>query len=180
MSDKNRWCWWCCHGFDTPAVSLPTSYDEKKQVFTGFGTFCGFPCMKAYNHYENLSQKGNQYMLISLLYSRSNPQNPFQNIVCAPPRQCLKEFGGDMDIDTFREQNDVYDLQLPPMINVSHIIDRQQTNSNWVMKSSASPNTGATFNLNDTKKISNNAIKIKPNKKQVNTLDNVLGIFQNR
>jgi hypothetical protein len=85
-----------------------------------------------------------------------------------------------MDISTFRERNDaVYELQLPPMINVSHIIDRQQTNSNWIMKSGANPNMGVTFNINDTKKVSNNAIKIKPNKKQTNTLDSVLGIFQN-
>lgn len=180
-TESHLWCWWCCHTFDTQAMSLPISYDEKKQAFAGFGTFCSFSCMKAYNHYENLSQKGNQYMLISLLYSKSNPQKAYQHVVCAPPRQCLKEFGGDMDISTFREQNDtVYELQLPPMINVSHIIDRQQTNSNWVMKSGANPNTGATFNINDTKKVSNNAIKIKPNKKQVNTLDGVLGIFQNR
>jgi len=178
---SNLWCWWCCHTFDTPALSLPVSYDEKKQVFTSFGTFCSFGCMKAYNHYENLSQKGTQATLISLLYSKSNLKNPFKHVVCAPPRQCLKEFGGDMDITTFRQQGDtIYDLQLPPMMNVSHIIDRQQTNSNWVMKSSANPTNGTTFNINEPKRISNNAIKIKPTKKQTNTLDNVLGIFQNR
>lgn len=176
----NPWCWWCCHPFDAPKLSLPISYDDKKQTFTGFGTFCSFSCMKAYNHYENLSQKSNQYMLISLLYSKSNHTKPYQHVICAPPRQCLKVFGGDMDISIFRNNTEIYDLQLPPMINVRHIIDRQQTNSNWVMKSGATHNTSATFNTNDTKRVSNDAIKIKPTKKQVNTLDSVLGIFQNR
>ena len=118
-------------------------------------------------------------MLISLLYSMSNLTQPFHCINCAPPRQCLKEFGGDMHITTFRNTNEVYELHLPPMINVSHIIDRQQTSSNWVMKSGVNTSSSSTFQMNDTKKVSNHALKIKPNNKQINTLESVLGIFKN-
>jgi hypothetical protein len=133
--------------------------------------------MKAYNHYENLSQKKTQYSLISLMYAKSNPDKPFQQVICAPPRQCLKEFGGDMDITAFRaKHNIIYDLQLPPMIKLNHVIDKQQTN--WTRSVNNEPNDVLNFS-NKGSKIMNNAIKIKPNQNKMTTLDSVLGIFPN-
>lgn len=170
------WCWWCCHTIHQHDLGLPISYDPKCDTFKTFGHFCSFPCMKAFNHYENLSQKNTQYSLISLMYSKSNPGSPFSRVVCAPPRQCLKEFGGDMDIRTFRNQeNIVHDLQLPPMVKLNHVIDKQQIN--WIRSNNQS-NEPLDTNKKSTK-IANHAIKIKPNVNKMNTLDSVLGIFPN-
>jgi len=170
------WCWWCCHSIPNQDIGLPISYDAKTDTFNTVGHFCSFPCIKAYNHYENLSQKNTQYSLISLMYSKSHVTRLFDKIVCAPPRQCLKEFGGDMDITTFRNQeNIVHDLQLPPMVKVNYVIDKQQTN--WIRSTNQSNESSETTKRNT--KIANNAIKIKPNHNKMNTLDSVLGIFPN-
>jgi hypothetical protein len=175
-SEVPRWCWWCCHDFpnNTP-LSLPVAYDSKTDLFTTFGCFCSFECMKAYNHYENNSQKNNQYMLISFMYSKANPHAPFTRVGCAPPRQCLIEFGGDMSIDQFRETSRefVYDLRLPPIVKIDHVIEKQQ--SNWVMRTESAKSVNDTTFKSDTK-VMNNAIKIKPNPKKMTTLDAVFGI----
>jgi hypothetical protein len=169
------WCWWCCHPFENESLGMPVSYDPKHNHFKTFGHFCSFSCMKAYNHYENLSQKNMQYALISLMYSQSNPQRPFHQVICAPPRQCLKEFGGSMDIREFRTQTDIHDLQLPPMVRLNHVIDKQQTN--WI-RSTQTPIETIDYATKGNR-VTNNAIKIKPNMKKMNTLDSVLGIFPN-
>lgn len=174
---SQSWCWWCCHDFSNMPLSLPIAYDAKTKKFTSFGNFCSFECMKAYNHYENVSQKNKQYMLISLMYAKANPESPFVCIGCAPPRQCLKEFGGEMAIDTFREssrQGIVYDIQLPPVIKADYIIDKQQ--SNWVMRSDTNNKTTDTVFDTTVPKVKNNAIKIRPNPKKMTTLDAVFGI----
>lgn len=173
------WCWWCCHDFPGTPMGLPVSYDAKTEKFKTFGNFCGFSCMKAYNHYENLSQKHTQYALISLMHAKANSKEPFKHIVCAPPRQCLKEFGGDMDIKEFRSQSEmIHDLQLPPMVRVNHVIEKQHTN--WLQSTNNTPFDSVDYNKTQGKVV-NNAIKIKPtnNKAKLNTLDSVLGIFPN-
>jgi hypothetical protein len=174
---SKSWCWWCCHDFSNIPLSLPIEYNSKTTQFTTFGNFCSFECMKAYNHYENVSQKNNQYMLISLMYSKSNTSSPFACVGCAPPRQCLKEFGGDMTIETFREisrKGVVYDIQIPPIIKADYVIDKQQ--SNWVMRSDTNNKTTDTVLDTTVSKVKNNAIKIRSNPKKMTTLDAVFGI----
>lgn len=171
------WCWWCCHTFSNTPLSLPIAYDSKKDRFTTFGHFCSFECMKAYNHYEPNSQKHNRSMLISLMYSKACPSSPFARVGCAPPRQCLREFGGDMSIDTFRNQSRefVYDIQLPPIVRTDHVIEKQQ--SNWVMRSENTPKPATdTMFPAGVPKVMNNAIKIKSSAKKMTTLDAVFGL----
>ena len=50
----NRWkentdvcCWWCCHTFKTPPVSIPEKIYNKKYYV--FGCFCSFNCAYSYN-----------------------------------------------------------------------------------------------------------------------------------
>jgi hypothetical protein len=80
-----------------------------------------------------------------------------------------------MSIDQFRETSRefVYDLRLPPIVKIDHVIEKQQ--SNWVMRTESAKSVNDTTFKSDTK-VMNNAIKIKPNPKKMTTLDAVFGI----
>ena len=111
-------CWWCCHSFNTIPLGLPEEYDIKTKKFRVKGIFCSFPCMLAYNN-EMWKKNGYKKYLIKHLYSKitGNPINT--HIKSAPPRCCLKKFGGEMSIDEFRTTSDdntkVYKLVEYPM-----------------------------------------------------------------
>lgn len=188
------WCWWCCHPFNTKALSMPVSYDGVKDTFEVYGTFCSFGCMKAYNHNEPLSKKANQCSLISLFMDKAGA--PLANITCAPPRQTLNVFGGALTIDEFRrcsEQSDVYHLQIPSSILVNHTIEKQNNSSNYKWIKTGSEGDNKSYSMKEFEahasvgKITNNALKIKPGStkssnnetKRPSTLEMVLGLVPN-
>jgi hypothetical protein len=189
MKNKSTcWCWWCCHPFETCSLSMPVSYNIVTDIFEVYGIFCSFECMKAYNHNEHTANKMSQYSLISMLIAKTNI-NCESIIRCAPPRQMLTVFGGTMSITEFRKQfntEEVYNLHLPNMIRVNHTIEKQnKSNFKWIKSSDDSSEKTYSIKEFEAKasvdRISNNAIKIKHNdkKKQINTLERVLGIFPN-
>jgi hypothetical protein len=176
------WCWWCCHPIENGAdIGMPMRYDPVKKSFETYGYFCGPACIRSYNHNEPMAKKANQTMLISM----------YINDTCdyAPPRQMLDKFGGTMTIEEFRAQgNTTYHLQLPSSVRVNHTIDaKNKSNYKWIK--SANDNGNKTYSMKDfeehasAKRVENNAIKIKPSqttkKKQMNTLEMVLGLVPN-
>jgi len=186
-SGNNIWCWWCCHPFKTDTLAMPISYDSVTTVFQVYGSFCSFGCMKAYNHNENMSKKSNQYSLISLLMDKAGVS--IVSISCAPPRQLLDVFGGQLTIEEFRksaQDMDVYYLQIPSTITVNHTIEKQsKSNYKWIKSAYDSDNKS--FSMKEfeaqasVNKVTNNALKIKPSvkKKQISTLEMVLGLVPN-
>eukprot|EP00899_Mesostigma_viride_P001753 jgi/Mesvir1/11579/Mv04341-RA.1 len=114
-------CWWCCHNFDTVPCPLPVSYNAKRK-FVVKGCFCSFNCAKAYNSREGGSNKDViNHLLFSMtqkLWYAMRKGVPFPGVVAAPPRTCLKMFGGYMDIDTFRAESAarVHMVKEPPFM----------------------------------------------------------------
>lgn len=94
-------CWHCCHAFDGEPVPLPVSYDPETDEFAVVGRFCSFPCMKAYNSQRASYKKDTNVVTISLFALRYFGER--MRVPCAPPRQRLRAFGGDLSIDAFRE-----------------------------------------------------------------------------
>lgn len=164
-------CWWCCHH---PApLHMPVSYDEYKEIFETFGFFCSFECMKAYNFQDSDTNKCSRMALISLM--RQRMCNHYNHLQCAPPRQCLKMFGGDMDIDAFRKSfHDAdYKLTTVPMIPLSFVIENQ---TNYKCMKQQDPGD----KLSEQKTMSTNPLNIKDKqtqKKCQNPLEKVLGIY---
>jgi len=107
-------CWWCCHKFNCTPCTLPTKYDSHRKRFTFSGIFCSWSCVKAYNFDRSDHKKYECSALISLLVQQLYGITKAISIKPAPPRQCLKMFGGYMDIESFRDSNDVdgYNLNL--------------------------------------------------------------------
>ena len=182
METSHVCCWWCCHKFDTKKLSLPISYNGQLKKFEVYGTFCSFSCMKAYNKNDNLSNKNNRYTLITMMMNQMiEDYNISNNISIAPPRECLKMFGGTMTIEEFRKncaKGIVYNTMLPPYIPIKTINDNRQSYANyqWVKKDDPSDSVSALESTPKPKSYVNNPIKIKSDEQAKNTLEMIFGI----
>lgn len=88
-------CWWCCHSFDTMPIPCPVEYDEIRDRYKVNGVFCSWACAAAHSVRE--------YSNLSLIHQMKNDLCGYsENIVVAPPKYCLKNFGGYMTIKDFR------------------------------------------------------------------------------
>ena len=109
-------CWWCCHQFDTVPIGMPSYYDIHLQKFRVKGVFCSFSCMVAYKNEKKIS---NVEHLVKFLYSKITGTILNNcNIKPAPSRYTLKMFGGQLDINEFREnfkENKIFKMVEYPM-----------------------------------------------------------------
>jgi len=180
VSISNKpWCWWCCHPIDHTILKLPLSYDSHRNIYKCYGQFCSFACMISYNNDSNSSQKYNRQMIISKMIKESSSPNKTLNP--APPRQCLKVFGGDLSIEEFRKdsiQNVSYVIELPPIEIINHSIERHQ--NTLKLSNKDDEEDCMTMFENKNTKIVNNPLKIKHEPAKINTLEKVLGITTNK
>ncbi len=113
--NDNIACWWCCHSFKTTPISLPTNYDSHRNRWTFYGIFCGPSCAKSFSadsmHGGDMGLKA--AWLTKCLKQVYKLEPPFR---CAPPRQCLKMFGGTMTISQFRKNSKfcTWTVSMPP------------------------------------------------------------------
>ena len=114
-------CWWCCHQFECSPCTLPTKYDplRKRYIFTG--VFCSWNCTKAYNFDQNDCKKYERSGFITLLVQQMYGICQAINIKASPPRQCLKMFGGYLDINAFRTNATLVDAFHLNLINYQYI-----------------------------------------------------------
>ena len=119
----NKWpnstdikCWWCSYNFENPPCGIPIKYDN--DIFSVYGCFCSFNCALSYNFNTNFDKKWERAGLIQLLYNKTF--NSDDEIKYAPSRECLKDFGGYMTIEEFRNntQNIQYTINYPPMLSI--------------------------------------------------------------
>jgi len=110
-------CWWCCHTFDQKPVGLPIKKVEIKERYTLSGIYCSWDCVLAQNSSINSS---NNIKMIEIGRYIFQLAKKMHNVVPrrAPPRECLKMFGGPMNIKQFRNtpSNTTYILQTPPIL----------------------------------------------------------------
>lgn len=106
-------CWWCCHQFTCQPCPMPTKYDERLDKFSLTGIFCSWGCVKAYSFDMNDYRKHIRSGIITILIKKTYGTVYAVTIKPAPPRQCLKMFGGYLSIDEFRNtQVDKYNMSL--------------------------------------------------------------------
>lgn len=100
-------CWNCCHEIPQNVISMPLKYEQG--VFKTLGCFCSYPCVA--RHIIDSNEPTN------VIFSRLSTLNLYVNIgqnkktdkiTPAPPRLSLKMFGGLMDIDEYRKNNEDY------------------------------------------------------------------------
>lgn len=121
------WCWWCCHPFEGPELHMPFKYDDRLMRFSTMGTFCSWPCVKAYSMDNGRSKWGEYQMYITLM--RKHMYGKVTPCRTAPKRQCLKVFGGTMTIEEFRECKEPPIVRFPNEIQMFCSFMRQESMS---------------------------------------------------
>lgn len=116
-------CYWCVHRFENAPFGIPINY--KNGTFEVFGCFCSLECAAAHNFTENRShdEMWERYQLINMMSRQMNMGNIVR---CAPPRLSLKMFGGNMDIETFRnmgKNNKLMNINFPPMTSITQQLE---------------------------------------------------------
>lgn len=116
MLTSNVKCWWCKNHFCTPKVSLPENYFNNKFICSG--NFCSYNCALSYNLDLNDEMVWKRKSLLIKLYEKT--YNSKLNILPAPSWKVLKEYGGTLSIEEFRDNllvnNEEYIYLHPPMI----------------------------------------------------------------
>jgi len=114
-------CWWCCHRFKNVPIGMPIKYNIEKRKFLVHGVYCSFSCMVS--DFFNRNLKGIQYketlQLIRYFYVLLTGNKISVNeLPRASPRETLKMFGGNLDIEEFRgmfEEGVIYKMIGYPM-----------------------------------------------------------------
>tara|TARA_B100001123_G_C15209021_1_gene986469 strand:- start:404 stop:1414 length:1011 start_codon:yes stop_codon:yes gene_type:complete len=181
-NNNNEWpkktsiyCFWCCHSFDEQPCGIPIKCVNG--VFHVIGCFCSPECCAAYNFNtkHDTEEIWERYSLLHLLYSEIYDVDEIQ---LAPPKSCLKMFGGPLTIDEFRtysRDKKSYNLVYPPMIAVIPQLDDEQWNQQTKIQK---PN----FIPLDNQKVeqAKNNLRLTRNKPLVtksNTLENCMNLM---
>ena len=114
-------CFWCTHSFEGSPCFLPVK--EESKVYHVYGNYCTPQCGLAYLLYEHLDShvRWERMSLLHRMYKSVGRLYP------APPRECLKAYGGIYTIDEFRKiigENRIrVDVQVPPMVSILGTLD---------------------------------------------------------
>ena len=120
-------CWNCCHAFNKNIVGLPIRYNNNR--FYTVGDFCSLECSAryAYDNYNNI------YEIINIINLYNNSiLNNVSKINMAPNRLVLKKFGGNINIDDYRNnnKNNIYNINLPIIIHLNKNISKYENKYN--------------------------------------------------
>ena len=166
-------CFWCCCKFDNPPWGIPLKYENDK--FELFGIFCNPQCTLAYllNNSQNDDYLWEKISLLNLLYFKI--YNKYENIVPALNKIALKQFGGSLDEEQYRNitssNSKSYSIEFPPCNNVIPMLEE-------IYKKNNLSNSFIPIDKNRIIK-ANNELKLKRNKpinNNKNTLDTCMNI----
>jgi hypothetical protein len=126
-------CWNCCYDITDIHINMPLKYNNN--IFYVYGNFCSFECCGRYI-LDNFSDKNlwEKYSLLNLYNNICNKNK--NNITPAPSKLVLKCFGGDMDIQEYRnlfKTYNIHELYLPPIIPIHHentLLENKQKTDN--------------------------------------------------
>lgn len=161
-------CWWCKNYFDSPSVSLPENYFNNK--FMCVGTFCSYNCALAYNNDLNDDNVWKRTSLLNLFYNKT--YNEKKDIIPSPHWKTLKEFGGILSLEDFRNELVIsksdFTYLHPPLVSYQSEIERTKRNSYY----RSSKNKKAEFNLSNELVLK----RSKPLKTSRYSLENTMGL----
>jgi hypothetical protein len=123
--------------------------------------------MKSFNLYSKSSYKQHIFNLIQKFHDEVQSNKNIVNF--APPKEILSCFGGTMDIQSFRKNNEKYAVYDYPMKSEERIIERYE---NFSIAQQEHQNTEV---------IQNEPIKLKrktPKVSAQNTLEKSMGVFK--
>ena len=163
-------CFWCCHSFSNTGIGIPIKYT--RGVFYTKGSFCNLHCATSYifNMNEYVQNIWEIYSLINLLGQKMNYKDVIKP---SPPRECLKMFGGYMEIDEFRNFNKsskIVNSLIYPMVQTT--LQLEEINENAINKSFIPLNVEKVKKIETKLKLS----RSKPLLNFKNTLDHTMNL----
>jgi hypothetical protein len=96
-------CFNDCHSFSGRAFCIPTHYESYTNTYSGEGNFCSPECCLTYIYNDSKlteSEKWYRHSLVESVYGKLYPSG---NLHPAPDRRVLRMFGGNLDIQQYRE-----------------------------------------------------------------------------
>jgi hypothetical protein len=111
-------CHWCCHAFDERPYGIPVARVADK--FKVIGNFCSLECASAHNFDTSKGSEMGKERNVFINELSMMMGDGCEKITPAPPRCVLKLFGGDMNIDKFRNMNSKIKLLYPPRMIVEN------------------------------------------------------------
>lgn len=127
---NNIKCWWC-DGHSDNSIILP---DKKiKDSFYGLGSFCSFNCALSYNFEKRDEKVWERCSLLYQLKDKINDPDMNEKIIPAPPKEILKEFGGELTREEYNQLLISIDYSfvklLPPMVSSTIMIEQRNKNT---------------------------------------------------
>jgi hypothetical protein len=101
-----HYCMWDMELFDGEPIGLPLRYDSVSGTFESTGCFCSMQCAFAYR----LEHRSVECVPFDLIYRVHHSlavlgeMDEQEELIPAGPRQLLKRFCGDLDVDEFRQK----------------------------------------------------------------------------
>ena len=160
--DNEVKCWHCRNRFENKSVGLPECYFNGKFICTGH--FCSFNCAMSYNLDLNDEMTMKRNSLINLMYQAT--YNTDEKIKPSPSWKTLKEYGGILTIEEFRENLNIPDDQYvylhPPLVNkISQIIRESKKKSVPLSSISKFMETSEDLVLKRSKPLKSNRYNLK-------------------
>ncbi len=130
---SNIKCFWCCNSFDTFPWGIPVQYIG--EVFKLYGVFCSPSCALShiynYNNNNIIINSQESVSLLHLLYYKLTGE--FMQILPAPPKDCLIEYGGQLTIGEYRNKinanTNIYLIKIPPIISIMPVMESVETDT---------------------------------------------------
>lgn len=173
-------CWWCCHEILDKEFHLPYKYEEERRKFHTRGHFCSWSCAKAHAlDTYGLTIGGQMSELLTLMKKHSTGK--LDGILKAPNKYLLKEFGGTMTIEEFRNvtKSNYPVVLMPNETFTNHIISTQPK----VEQRISQVNTADKLQEINDSVTTNEPLRLKrpkPLKRDKNTLETSLGIVRKK
>lgn len=95
-------CYLCTEPFAGPPASIPVAKHSATGGYAVFGTFCSWACASRYMATHRSILASSLHLSSVWLQDLANRLGYDQAVRPAPPRECLRKFGGPLDIDAFR------------------------------------------------------------------------------
>ena len=123
--EKQIDCWNCTYPFNIRDLKhIPLKYISGYFYTTGY--FCTNGCCLRYiyDNYQN-KELWDKYELFNFYYRKLYNQN--LNIVIPPNKLLLKKFGGTLEIEDYRSNDNFNEVIIPPVIMVSSKLFSEKT-----------------------------------------------------
>ncbi len=100
---KGTACFWCCHGFQGHSFVVPVYYDVYTSTYSAEGNYCSPECALAYIYKDSELSEQEKWRRHSLLRSMYGALYANKDVFPAPDKRVLRMFGGNLDIQQYRE-----------------------------------------------------------------------------